>query len=452
MKKMLVAFILSAFALIFFVQPTFLAQTGHEQLSAYGQGDDHVSELRRNLDGRNVTVGGEQAEYRVTSVIGTPQVLSGIADKNNTLFLVIGVEKKYSPVEADTILEFVKAGGKLIIADDTGLANEVSRPMGVSFYGQQFWDDKVQNTSDFPFTQANLSGQGYRLMTNVPTCLQVVARDKGDVGYIANSSSNAYCDVNPNGKIDIYDLDAFTRPIPLIVESRIDLSGNLVRKDEILPDQNTGHAVFIHDPGIFTNFAMGYDWDGDGEADNDNLDFSMAMVEYMLPQGGTVIFDESRHIKVGPTESMGLSIGLLGILSASTPMDLDLFGVVTVPFIPGFISLLILTGILVSVSRRATDKDSWVHDHNLDTPTYDKDKPVGNELQTKLLKELIYEKVRLAKSLSREEAEAMDANDLIAQMKQPELLTFYRSEKGVAQSQLEHITHKLADWKADEVD
>lgn len=108
---------------------------GEPHLSAYGDSWDDVSNFRGALVDRGLDV---------SNIVSSPNLLDSINtthDITKTVFISIGVEKKYTLSEANAIYNFFARGGKVIIADDFGYGNSISNREffeGSSGFGVEF--------------------------------------------------------------------------------------------------------------------------------------------------------------------------------------------------------------------------------------------------------------------------------------------------------------------------
>ena len=113
------------------------------QLSVYDDDWNDMSEFSSDL--------GE--EHEIKSIVSRPAIIDKITEieknttkqtinNNKTILVIIGVERKYSEYDSIAIYNFAKAGGKVVLAGDSGYAN--SAFYGGQDIGVQWWPNKVQ--------------------------------------------------------------------------------------------------------------------------------------------------------------------------------------------------------------------------------------------------------------------------------------------------------------------
>ncbi|MEA3559211.1 MAG: hypothetical protein U9R75_08170, partial [Candidatus Thermoplasmatota archaeon] len=96
------------------------------------------------------------------------------------------------------------------------------------------------------------------------------------MGFIRTSESS-WVDRNGNGVMDEMTLSQGESPGPRFVGAVTDPG---------FREKGEGTAIFISDPSMFMNWMID---------EEDNMDLFKALLEYLLPDGGKVIFDESTH-------------------------------------------------------------------------------------------------------------------------------------------------------------
>ena len=296
--------------LLYLVYPSILADVSDRDrsLSAYSDDWNDLSEFRNALEERG---------YTTHAIVATPGILREVREPERTLLVVIGVETPYSYDDIGSIVDFVDKGGSLILADDYGYADDLANEFGITFYRYRMWDpDYVGNTSilsiDLSLPDINGTSKDYEVLFNDPTAIE--SNQQGTtLGFTSNES---FLDVNGNGAIDVQD-----QPGPFEV---VTLKGRM---------------VFIGDPSIFINEM----WP---QLDND--DFLLALVDFLLPNGGTVLFDESIHAAVDFSE---------GFYRTLTSTFVFVFGDLTKGlFVTAMIALM-----MIVMSQVVTDPKLWHH-------------------------------------------------------------------------------------------
>jgi hypothetical protein len=348
-----------------------------------------------------------QSNTEVLTIVGSPSILNGVKDPSKELYIAVGVEQKYRTAEITAIQDFVKKGGKVIVADDKGYADDISNKFGVTFYGGTMWDQNFLVTSQFPMVPATLYLNKYWLVLSKPTGLANQSYEdanKGEFLYtmIANGSEKSYVDRNGNEKIDPSDAHD-NIPVALEVRYNPKYSGNS-------GVAAGGKIIFISDTSIFTNDmlisidqikSMGFN---SALANNKNVDLSQArggsnrqfvtaLVSYMLPSGGKVIFDESRHPQTKYTAAVYGTMTTLTIVT-SNPLE------------AGLLSLGIIL-ILAVIVLRARDKESWIHRFDISSVHRRAVLPDTRAVQVDHLRKALLQKLRMLNSLSAEELGAL---------------------------------------------
>ncbi len=221
-------------------------------------------------------------EYKKTS---DPQLINSIKDPENSLLIIIGFDENITESELSAITNFVSNGGKVIIADDHGYANQISVPYGVEYKTYPLIANYYDNSSIFIPLTINLDGEEYNVITNEPIGLEVQEQSSikiiGESKYSKAERNYSALDVNPNNLIDGNDIQG---PIPVAVE---------------YTDQNSGGKIlFFSNTGMFTDkqweiTSVDPKYKG---ITYENSEFVKALIPHLLPDGsGTIIYDESKQ-------------------------------------------------------------------------------------------------------------------------------------------------------------
>ena len=104
------------------------------QLSAYDNDWNDISDFSNDLnkDGSGT--------HEIKTIVSRPAIINKISEieknstdptirNNDTILVIIGVERMYTEFDSGAIHEFVKNGGKVVLADDSGYGNS-------AFYGE----------------------------------------------------------------------------------------------------------------------------------------------------------------------------------------------------------------------------------------------------------------------------------------------------------------------------
>ncbi|MBM4249277.1 MAG: hypothetical protein FJ149_07565 [Euryarchaeota archaeon] len=397
------------------------------------------------LDQYQQLVGGMN-DIEVLSIVGSPTILRDVKEPSGTLYIAVGIEKKYRAAEVSIIQDFVKKGGKVIVADDGGYADDLSNKYGVTFYGGTMWDKNYYlNNASFPMAPATLFLNKYWLVMSEPTGLANQSYEdpeKGEFQYlmISNGSVDSYVDRNNNKEVDPADAH---ENIPLILQVSYNTK---VVKDAV----TGGKIIFIADTSIFTDDMlisidqleqMGFTPLLDNNKNinlteargGSNRQFVVALINYLLPTGGTVVFDESRHPQSKYTAAVYDSLTTLTILT-SNPLEASLLSV----------GILLILGVVV---LRARDKESWIHRFDISSVHRRAFLPDTRAVQVDHLRRALLQKLRMLNSLSVEELNALSPaqkTNMIKDVALNELLM--STDRVYTPEEVRVLTQKLRAW------
>ena len=233
------------------------------QLSAYSDDWNGLSNFRKLIE--------EQEDYQVATIISNPLILKKLPKPQETLFVSIGVEKRYDPVQVEVLLEFVKQGGRILLMDDFGQADSLSKKFGISFTGKKIWSKEFEKNISFIKREIQFEEKRYTLLFNAPSVLIEVEDTIFETEVLLTTTEETWIDENKNGKLEMYE-------------------GDVQRKDPMVIEASLSHeprVICVADASLFINDML---------EKEDNKAFALALVRHLLPNG-TVIFDESRHIQ-----------------------------------------------------------------------------------------------------------------------------------------------------------
>ena len=243
-------------------------------------------------------------------------------DPAKSSLIIIGPTKPFTAEEGDLVGDFVRKGGRLLLANDFGSGNSLLRGMNASsrFSGNLLMDLAFEKQPEFSvcfdFNRDN------NITTGVTTVLMNFATTidmRGNSSEIAMSSVASYQDMNGDRLRNWSEPEG---PFPVIATERLGL----------------GEILLFSDPSIFINDMI-------TRADNEVLaNNSMLFVE----EGGRdVYFDESHRDYFDPVT---ISVSELGHLSNLTKgVILSLITLVLVTFLteyPKMIALAIVRRIV----------------------------------------------------------------------------------------------------------
>jgi len=161
---------------------------------------------------------------------------------SGTCILIIGPEIPYEADEAESLLNFVKDGGTVILLDDFGTGNTLLERLEipVKFIGKPLLDEVVYSKQPvFPIIVGltdELKALNITIITNIPTALEVLnsSTTEWEVAVVAKSSEHAFIDHNFNEKLDDGEVKG-QYPAVVVVKKR------------------RGRIVLISDPSILIN-------------------------------------------------------------------------------------------------------------------------------------------------------------------------------------------------------
>ncbi len=382
------------------------------QLSAYGDDWNDLSDFVADL---------RQADHTVKSLVSSPIIFNEMSksDKNNSVLVIVGVEKEYSEVEAGALRDYMKDGGNIILADDFGYGNSVFRgpyDAGVKFYGDQLYDMNRWTDPGHPHNASyaiidvdipTLGFTGKQLLFSSATALQINAG--GKALSLASSSQQSFVDKDGDGEGGAAEVANKTvGGVPVIAEVTA----------------GSGRMIVISDPSIFINQEYG---------ELDNREFIMAVVNYLA--GGvktTVIFEESRHVQTNLVSH--LYIQLFGyIIFASSNM---------------IAKVLFLAGILLGLEfalMRVRNPEPWRHGFNVHRGRTSRYRvPHAHYVHPDTIRELFLERVRVTRGLSHDDFTALPASKLEQFLHDPVLVQFMiHKDKHV---KLEQVMEAIGRW------
>lgn len=280
MKKFIAAVILiiMIFALLFIL----FGQGPPDDDNNKSEGWLDLSKFRAHLDklAFDYTI-----EYKETS---DPELINSINDPENSLLIIIGFDENFTKSEVDAISYFVSNGGKVIIADNSGYANQISISYGVEFKTYPLIANYYDNSSIFIPLSISLDNEEYFVITNEPIGLEVLEPSAvkiiGQSKYSLSERNYSALDVNPNNMLDGNDHQG---PIPVAVE--------------YTDPTSDGKILFFANTGIFTDkqweiTSVDPMYKG---ITYENSEFVKALIPYLLPnESGNIIYDQSKQLEV----------------------------------------------------------------------------------------------------------------------------------------------------------
>ncbi|MGQ9583693.1 MAG: DUF4350 domain-containing protein [Thermoplasmatota archaeon] len=404
------------------------------------------STRRWNQCDRLQTVLEGDRNFEVMGIIGSPTLLRNVKAPQKTLYIAVGVEAQYTPAERETLREFIRLGGRAIVADDFGYADELSNEYGVTFYGQQMYDEKYIENNTFPLVQAEFNLNPYLLLFSKPTGLanfsyENVSKAPYIYTTIARGSEKSYVDRDGDRLITPGDAHEY---IPMIVMVELN---RLTDPDA----KNGGRLVFVADTAPFQNnlFLRLSDLEGKMQLpagassykgfnlrvmSGSNQEFILALINSLLPNGGKILFDESRH-----PQSSGHATAIYGSIRAVTLVTSD-------PLMAGMLSTGILL-ILAVVVLRAKDKESWIHRFDISSIHRRAALPDTRNVQVERLRRALLNKVRMLQSLTQDELRALKPAQIAQLVRDHDLSELLLNEQKVySQDEIKALAAKMRTW------
>jgi hypothetical protein len=173
----------------------------------------------------------------------------------------------------------------------------------------------------------------------------------------------------------------------------------------------------------------------DGEADYDNARFMRELIYYFLPDGGVVIFDESRHAQPKPFMVPIYSTINTVVFLTSDPIYA--------------VSLVLISIIILSLAVIITrNKENWVH--RFDTSKFKGRTaiPESRRDKARILRKSVLEKVRLGRSLAPDEFAQLSPKVVDSFIRDPQLIDLVRNEaKEFTEAELAALAEKIMAYR-----
>lgn len=396
----------------------------YSELSAYDDSWDDVSSYRKGI---------KDMDVNVSNIISSPTMLYTLseAEKKNTVYVALGIEKEYTLTEAYAIYDFFLSGGKLIIADDYGYGNSLSNRgfsegspgFGVEFLGARLWDNTYDKNPIFVKIPVNHMGFSGTILLNEPTAFR--SGKESRVRASSSPTGASWVDVNGNGERDEGEYRMAERRengFPVIIELQARLeSGDM------------GRALFISDPSLFLNDM----WDREN-----NSDFSLHIVEYLLGSDSIgsgkalVLFDESRHYTESAIPALRRDIYSWVILGL-TDTNVRILAPVVI------VMLLLILIIVVDNPPRLRHRFDIKHIslYNLRTPNI-------HSSDANRVRALFLEKIRLSSGMNMNEFKNLSTAGLAGMVGNHSLAEFLLDwDRSYSVVELENLLVAVRDWK-----
>jgi len=397
----------------------------------------------KGLQGDPASNGGVAASTKVQTLLGGPTVLCGIQEAETTAYFAAGVSRDYRSEEVGCLVDFVKRGGKVIVADDFGYANTLAQKFGIFYFGTDLWD--LDDTSfvhenphftlphydrniSLPIVAFTFAGQDYFVEMNAPTGITLIQNPEIATNVIGHCSEKCYADIDRSATVNIGDKKG---NITMIMSAQILENKTIDGVAQWVPTK--GVAYFISDASIFTNEMMGKPSVNNSAIANGNLAFAKALISTLLPQGGVVVIDESRHLH-NPGSQVVYASFEAGAVASSKP-ELAAALVAGAGLILGMIVL------------RAKDRDNWIHRFDLSTFHPRRELPEMLPVQVTRLRNVARLKIQMTYSMGDEEFAAVPIDQLRTMIRDPLLVDLIlNAERPWAPEELRAVSEHIRTW------
>lgn len=282
-------------------------------------------------------------------------------------------------------------------------------------YGLSRYDAGSNKWTNYPLSDGAMN-TAYEVLLYKPTGLFYT---EGRARALSQTTNESYLDRNPNNKVDASDRRG---SVPLMAEVSF----------------GKGKVVFVSDVDMFTsNMIDQYD----------NGAFLNALVRYLLPSGGEIIFEESRHRYSPFLESECRSASFIINLVSGKENNFGAGADRTLIY-PVVLTITASLLILIVVTIETGDADSWIHKFDVKTFKPRRNLPITRKDKISYLARVIKEKARAMSGISFEEARTYTDKQIIDLIEDPVIRNFVvNPEKKYTEEELKKIVVKLEEWK-----
>lgn len=373
---------------------------------------DRPSSYREDWYGYSDTVETLESEgYEVKRIVSSASLLLQEENPEETLFMTLAPGRPYSLTEILAIRKFHSRGGKGILADDTSNINDLIRYYDVNIVEGQVYDEIYLKSPDFPKVDVSsvdlFSGT---IVMNRPASLN---SRSGRV--ILNTTSSGWVDRNGNGIRDVEN-------------QTVGETSGLKRLGVITNPSagpGEGNFVILSDPSLFSNEMLSVE---------DNQEFMLSAVEYLLPDGGTIIVDESTHSLEGPEGAV--QSASRGIVILTTDIN---FKIVSA----SLVIIILLSSLYVFDPPKRHGHVDFLDRTGLAELM---DSGIGQD-DIPELKSIFLDRVRQANGLSTEQFSQLSWEELKGMIDNDMLFDFVRSERHMSKDRLEKVLLEVLSWR-----
>jgi hypothetical protein len=405
---------------------------GGESLLPFESGYNNLGDFADSVRALSLeTPAGEAPRsYQVNTLVGSPTVLSGNSDPGSTVYFAAGVSRDYRPEEVNALIDFTKRGGKLIIADDTGYANTLAQRFGIFYFGTDLWDleeGRYDRNISLPLIPFTFAARDFTLELNAPTGITLIANPEVNTTVIAHCSDKCYADIDRSGTVNIGDKKG---NITVMIQAQLQENITVNGASTYVP--TPGIAYFISDSSVFSNEMLAKP-DGSSSERPGNREFAKALIANLLPEGGTIVIDESRHLHKPGTQLVYASFETSAVATSRVELATALIGGCAL--------------VLAIIVMRAKERENWIHKFDLSTYHPRSELPDTVPVQVERLRQVARLKIQMTHSMSDEEFAAVSTEQLKTMIKDPMLIDLIiNKERTWANAEIRSVGDHIRNW------
>lgn len=302
--------------------------------AVYAADDRHLTGYRDGAEDASLVRDGlERKASRVQAILSTPHQLAEVEDPTKTLLVILGAERRYSEGEARAVIDFLEAGGRVILADEGGYGTDIAFAAGFGIVNTDLVDTRNhRGDATLVVATATVEGRPYDVLFNSPTAIRPL-QNANPHEVLARSSPSqypdgSYIDSNENGEVDATDgASPGFAGFPLIVRTTV----------------GAGTLVLVADTGLFMNEQVGV-------TDYQNSDFVEDLAGTLVASDGIILIDEARHAPPAGLAAYDNAVRALGKATAG----------VVAPLVT--LALVLIATLASWLATRETE--DWSHHHH----------------------------------------------------------------------------------------
>jgi hypothetical protein len=409
LKPVLAVIVLLLGVTLYGILPLFLASPP-ETLKPFKLNDNpeadymHLGQFAQAID----TIDGDPlggGKYQVATLVGSPSTLLGMENPGNVVYVAAGISRDYRSEETNALVEFGRSGGKMVVADDSGYGNSIAQKFGIFYFGTDLWDledGRYDRNISLPLIPFVFAGLNYTIELNDPTGLTLIQNPAVATDVVAHCSEKCYADIDRSHTVNIGDKKG---NISVIMRAQLQDNKTIDGIPQWVPTE--GEAYFISDASIFSNEMMTLPKNLPPDQ-NGNEAFAKALIKTLLPNGGVVVIDDSRHLHEPGAQVVYSSFEAGAVATSRAELA----------------SLLVGGAALVSaiVVLRAKDRENWIHKFDLSRFHPRSQLPETAMVQVERLRHVASQKIQMTHSMSTEEWAAVPPDQMKAMIKDPMLI------------------------------